>query len=398
VLLFTARTFGGFENAQIATLDLKSGVRKNLVRGGVHGRYVSTGHLVFAKGTTLMAAPFDLGRVEVLGSPIAILEGVRYHAIGGVADYSISDTGTLAYAAAFAKPGELVRVSRDGLVRNITNESLSYREVRVSPNGREIAVTSEVGDQTDLWIVDAERGTTRLLTHGYRNETPVWSPDGRRIIFSSNRNGPTSLFWLPTDRSEDPRSIKTAQQWTFATSVTPDGQAVLYGAVDDTGWDIWIQSFAGSTPARKLLGTRAHERHARLSPDARILAFMSDGSGRNEVYVVSCPELNQPIRVSTTGGSQPVWAQSGHELFFLHDHAVMTARVETSPRLTVGVPEVLLNSQFRTASIYASTYDVSPGAQSFVMIRPTEGADAGGVKYRTQLVSSRGTAPESSDK
>jgi eukaryotic-like serine/threonine-protein kinase len=373
VLLFTARLGGSFENARVVAVRLASGERKTLVHGGLFGRWLPTGYLVFAKGTTLMAAPFDAARLEMLASPTPVLEGVRYNGTGGISDFALSDTGTLVYAPAalYWAPAELARVSRDGTVQPIATDHLPFRDVSIAPNGRVAAVSADHGDDVDLWLVDVTRGTLRPLVRGFRNETPFWTPDGAQIVFSSNRRGPTNIFSLRLDRPDEPRPVFTSREWQFATSLTPDGRGVLYGEVKaDTGWDIWTQPLDGATAARKLLGTPAHERYARLSPDGRVMAFVSDESGRNEVYVVSYPQLAVRVQVSSSGGSQPIWARSGRELFYRADDALMSVQVDTAAApIAVGGATVLFHASFRSMPVYALGYDVMPDDRGFVMIR-----------------------------
>ena len=214
VLLFTARHGAGFEDATVAAVRLATGERMTLLTGGVKGRYVPTGHLVFARATTLMAVAFDPQSLEARGSPMALLDGVDYRAIGGVSDFAVSDAGTLVYVPASAQAAELVRVQLDGSARSIGVPLAPFRAVSLSPDGRFGVVSTDRGERTDLHILDIDRGVLRPLSRGYRDETPFWCPHDARIIFSSSRKAPMALFSVSVGAAEQPHEIPIS--WTMA--------------------------------------------------------------------------------------------------------------------------------------------------------------------------------------
>ena len=297
VLLFTARRGAGFEDATVAAVRLSTGERITLITGGVKGRYVTTGHLVFARATTLMAVVFDARSLQARGSPTAMLEGMDYRSAGGVSDFAISDTGTLVYVPTSAQAAELVRVQLDGSTRSIGVRPAPFRAISLSPDGRFGVVSIDRGERTELHVLDVSRGILRPLSHGYRDETPFWHPDDARIIFSSSRKGAMALFSVSIGAAEQPHEIPAAGQWRFVTSISPDGRTVLYrNDSPETGSHIWTQPIDGSAPGRMLLGTPASEHYAVLSPDGRTLVFGSDESGMVELYAVTYPALAERIR------------------------------------------------------------------------------------------------------
>jgi len=197
-VLFTIKTsdMGSFDEASVAALSLQSGTRRVLVHGGTHAVYSATGHIVYARGGALLAAPFDRDRLEVTGPPQSILEGVAVEPTSGVAHFSLSTNGTLAYAPAGpdAFDTTLVEVDRNGATRPLAEHRRIFRSPRLSPDGKRLAV--QVGaPYENVWIWDEVRDTFARLTLGGNNFLPVWTPDGRRITFTSDRYGPANLFW-----------------------------------------------------------------------------------------------------------------------------------------------------------------------------------------------------------
>ena len=376
VLLFTARRGAGFEDATVAAVRLSTGERMTLITGGVKGRYVLTGHLVFARATTLMAIAFDARSLEVRGSATAMLEGIDYRSMGGVTDFAISDTGTLAYVPISTQAAELVRVQLDGSARPVGVHAAPFRAISLSPDGRFGVLCTDRGDRTDLDVLDINRGIASPLSRGYRDETPFWHPDGARIIFSSSRIAPTALFSVAIGAGEQPHEIPSAGQWRFVTSIAPDGRTVLYGNVSpETLWDIWTQPIDGAAPGRELLGTPANERYAVLSPDGRTLVFGSDESGRMELYAATYPGLAERIQISVSGGVEPVWAHSGRELFYRAGDALMAVKIGTDPRLSVGAPTVVFRAAFVVGNEFVQSYDVLPDDRGFVIIRALGGSE-----------------------
>ena len=376
VLLFTVRTGAGFDDARIDAIRLSTGERSTLLRGGVNGQYVSSGHLLFGRATTLMAAPFQADRLETRGSPVPVLEGVDFRSLGGVSDFAASQNGTVVYVPSSSQPAELVRFSRDGSASAVEAPHAPYRAISLSPDGRQAVVNVARGNQAELSIVDLERGTLRAVSREHRDENPLWSPDGTRIFFASSRQPPMALFWAPIDSSREPSEIRSAGQWRFLSSVTPDGKSLLYGDyTPETAWDVWEQPLNGDAPARQVLATRASERYAQLSPDGRTLVFGSDESGRVELYAAAYPSLTGRIQISTSGAIEPVWSHSGQELFYRTEDALVAVRIDSAPRMKAGPPTVLFRTAFIRGYEHVQSYDVLPGDRGFLVIRALGGTE-----------------------
>lgn len=251
----------------------------------------------------------------------------------------------------------------------------AYTSPRISPDGTKVALN--VNDQEqDIWIWDFARQTlTRLTFNPGQDRFPVWSPDGRRIAFSTSRGGgaegDTDLFWRPADGTGSPERLLAGSSDVFPASFLPDATGVLvFGSLLGEGNDdIAVLRMDGERTTTPLLATPFRDLTPELSPDGRWLAYASDESGRQEIYVRPFPDINAGRwQVSTGGGMQPLWARSGQELFYRDGGAVMAVPVEMDPSFAVGYPQVLFQGPYATGSDSRS-YDVSPDGGRFLMIK-----------------------------
>jgi eukaryotic-like serine/threonine-protein kinase len=216
------------ENTQIAVLDLKTGQKKMLIHGGSQAEYVNTGHIIYAAGGTLRAVRFDPERLEVLGDPVPVLEQVAMSG-SGAANFAFSNSGALLYVPGNAgAQRSLVWVNRQGLEEPIKAPPRAYNTLRLSPNGALVAL--DIYDQeNDIWIWDLMRQTLSRLTFDPGvDQLPVWTPDGRRVLFTSPREGSnTNLFWQAADNTGTAERLTTSPSWQGPMSVSPDGKSVL---------------------------------------------------------------------------------------------------------------------------------------------------------------------------
>ncbi|HEY3123488.1 MAG TPA: hypothetical protein VGK70_05440, partial [Thermoanaerobaculia bacterium] len=295
---------GDYESARIGAVSIETGERRIVLEGGTHARYVPTGHILYVRGRSLFAVPFDAKRLEVTGSAVPVLDGVSGSTTAGFANYAVSRTGSLIYAPRDprASERELVWLDRKGSTRLLTEVRRSYADPRLSPDGHRLAVDAFDGTNTDVWIYDLTRDAWEQLTSGGLNSKPVWSPDSKRIVFSSNRNGLINLFVMPTDRSAPPELLTRTNNWVFALSWSPDGRTLIVGENPQGGSDLSELRLDGERTLRPILATPALEDEARLSPDGRWMAYQSNESGRFELYVVPYPGPGGRARVSTSGG------------------------------------------------------------------------------------------------
>jgi serine/threonine protein kinase/Tol biopolymer transport system component len=372
---------GGLDAAQVAMFDLDAGTQQILVRGGSHGHYVTSGHLVYAAGGTLRAVPFNLARRKVRDTPIAVLSRVVTSAFGA-ADVAIARDGTLVYADA---PGGLARtllwVDRQGREEPMNAPPRPYYYPRLSPDGTRIVVYS--GDQDwDLWLWDMARETlTRLTTDPANEAYGIWTLDGRRVVFSSSRSGRFNLFSQAIDGTRTAERQTESSNNQMPSALTPDGTNVLFHEQSpETGLDLKMLTLGPSRRIVPLLTTRFNESNGVVSPDGHWLAYESDSSGRYEIYVRPFPSIEIGLwLVSTSGGTQPLWSRNGQELFYVAADGGLMA-VPVRPRGTIwstGVPRKVVNGRYVTSSnaTIARDYDVSADGQRFLLVKQT-GADS----------------------
>ena len=384
VLFTIASQTGGLDTAQVAVRDLRTGTQKVLLRGGSHGHYVASGHLVYVAAGTLRAIPFDPNRLETRGTAVPVLPRLAVTG-NGAGDFAVATDGTLVYVDV---PGSLagnartlVWVDRTGKEAPVAAPPRAYEHPRISPDGTRIALA--ITDQEeDVWILDVGRGPlTRLTLDPGRDVFPVWTPDGHRIIVSSTRGGQLNLWWQAADGTGAAERLTTSSNGQFATGITPDGTAVLFNETTPTmGRDLLQLTLDGSRRVTTLLQTKFDERSGIVSPDGRWLAYDSNSSGSFEIYVRPFPNVSGgQWPVSAAGGTQPLWARNGKELFYVGtDGAVLRVPVEASGGTWhAGTPTKLLEGRYYTGAAGTSgrTYDVSPDGQRFLMIK-APGTDA----------------------
>jgi Tol biopolymer transport system component len=229
----------------------------------------------------------------------------------------------------------------------------------------------------DIWVVDLERGSLSRLTFGGADSDPVWTPDGRRIAYASEAERPhqCDLYWVAADGSDEPQLLLSTETKAFPTSISPDGRFLAFSRREaETRADIWILSLEGEHEPKPLLHARFNEFGAKFSPDGRWIAYVSDESGREEVYVRAFPGPGGKVQISTSGGTSPVWSPGGRGLFFRSGQALLAVNVSPGDTLRPSVPRVLFQGAFEEfGDMYNScNYDVSPDGHRFLMIRNEE--------------------------
>jgi len=364
---------GPATNARIAAYSVKTGERPDFVQG-TYPRYARSGHLIYAQAGTLMAVPFDADRLQVTGAPVPVVENV-FQTPGGTAQYSISSTGSLVYVSgrAAAIQRKLVWVSRNGMEQPLTAPALAYGYPRISPDGRRIAV--ELDNQ--IWLHDPSRDTlTRFTFEGSANQSPGWTPDGKRIAFRSNKEGPSSLglFWQLADGSGGLERLTTGARVQNLTSWSGDGQLLaFFEPGTNTQRDIWVLQMS-DRKVQLFLQTPFNEGAASFSPDGHWLAYLSNESGRPEIYVQPYPGPGGKWQISTDGGTEPLWNRNGRELFYRSGNRMMAVQVSTQPTFSAGKPAMLFEKEYAASQFPATgiAYDVSPDGQRFLMVKEIE--------------------------
>ncbi|MCZ6778708.1 MAG: protein kinase, partial [Acidobacteria bacterium] len=376
VLVTLERTSSrSFDEASIAVVLPETGELKVLVEGGMDARYAPTGHLVYARAGSLLAAPFDLARLELTGQPVPVLDGVITNLASGYAEYSFSRDGTLVYVPGGSVMAErrLIWMDREGNVEPLTDTRRAFMHAALSPDGRRVAVLVQAADDK-LWIYDLERDTlTRIGFEEGDHSSPIWSPDSQHVVFQASRPGGVTFFSMRADGSAAVEPLLSAENEMWPTSWSPDGRVLAYTELNPTtGADIWLLPLEGERKPASFLRTDFDEYDATFSPDGKWLAYTSNESGREEVYVRPFPGPGGKWQMSAAGGANPTWAPDGQELFYRARNAMMVVALETDPRFKAEKPRVALTGLMEEIGLNQfARYDISPDGQRFLMVERT---------------------------
>jgi Tol biopolymer transport system component len=314
----------------------------------VSAQYAAPGYLLFIRNNALMAQSFDPGTMRLSGEVVSIAEDIYNEAGGGGTDFSVAE-GVLAYRERARNLGELIWVDRAGQPLGNTGSRGDFIHPWLSPDGRRAVV--EIVDPENqthgVWMLDLVRGSRSQFIPGpSQSHFPVWSADGRTILFSSDRGGPWRLFTKPTVGPGVEEELLTATTNNLAIDWSRDGRFILYQTVDNaTRADVWALPVAPRGQPFAVANSPRNERQAQLSPDGRWVAYTSDASGGDDVWVQGFPDATEKWMVSTAGGSQPQWRRDGRELFYLsRDLRVMAVDVNArGPSFDAGVPKQLFS-------------------------------------------------------
>jgi eukaryotic-like serine/threonine-protein kinase len=380
-----------FGNApyKIVVQSLQSGVRKELFAGD-NAQYISTGHIVYARGSKLFAVPFDLKTLMVTGDPASVVEDVWRSAPPYTAQYAVSDSGTLSYIPAIktgaAAPRTLVWVDRNGKEEPLAAPPNPYRTPRISPDGTQVALS--VAGDVRIWDL-IHKSLTRLTFEG-ANAFPLWSPDGKRIAFWSDRKGKYDAYWRSADGTgkDELLGVHTPGRSFVPASWADNGKTLVF-----TGWHlgymsgIGMLSMEGDRKPKFLLDEKYHESQPRISPDGRWMAYTSYESGRDEIYVRPFPDVNAGGRwqISTNGGDSPLWSRGGREIFYRDGNAVIAVSVKTSPTFIFQNSMTLFQGTYVTYVNYPggefTTWDIY--SEKFLMMKESS---AGGLPRKVNIV------------
>jgi serine/threonine-protein kinase len=331
-----------------------------------------------------MAVRFDAERLELTGTPVPVVEGVLQSPAIGIAQYTVSATGSLVYLPALpqATQRRLVWVSRNGVEQSIAAPEHVYWNPRVSPDGRRLALQI-MDPEPQIWLYDFARETLTPLTFGggrNGNGSPVWTPDGKRITFGSNREGQAQqeIYWQSIDGGSGFERLASGEYSRIPSSWSPDGQLLAFTEPNpNTGGDVGVLRL-GDRVAQPFIRTPAREYAPQFSPDGRWLAYVSNESGRPEVCVRPYPGPGEKWQVSTSGGAEPVWNPNGRELFYRSGDKMMSVEIATRPSFVAGKPRMLFEGPYvATSPVFTSPlYDVAPDGQRFLMLKATEQTQA----------------------
>jgi serine/threonine-protein kinase len=380
LLLTTMPHFAGVR-ARIEALSLVNGARKVLVEDAADARYLSTGHLVFVRRAVVMAAPFDLERLELRGPVVPVLEHVSqslnlFANNSGAAQLTVSPSGLLVYATGGIHHdgrSELVLVDRAGRAVPLPgfDKPLINGQVRFSPDGRHLAF-SEQASSGLLWLFELERQTHRALSREGVAGWPRWSPDGTRLVVSWSAAGPMNLWELPAEGTGAWRRLTDVDALDVPSSWSPDGRHLAFvRSVSAMPMDVFLYRFEDRQVV-PFLATAAREMSPEFSPDGRWLAYVSNETGREEVYLTSFPGRERTLSVSRQGGAGPAWSRDGRTLYYLQgEESIMSVAVMSGPPLSLGPPTLVCRRppdlrEFPEAFPVVRSYDLHPDGRRFV--------------------------------
>jgi serine/threonine-protein kinase len=372
-VVFTIFDGSAGAEAELAVVSLETGVITRLRLKGMHPQYAPSGHLVY--GTTdaaLIAVPFDKDRLEITGPPVSLLEGLMTR-ISVTAEFSISPSGELAYLTGLPPEFSLVLVDPDGAELKIIEDVQDLRGPRFSTDGNRIAMELSEGGMENVWVYDLREETLTRMTFDGANY-PEWTPDDKYVSFSSTGSDGSNrdIYRTASDGSGVPELVYGAPEIQWEGVWMPDGQSMVVREIGTgTSGDIILVGIDPPEDPQPLVNTDFDERSPKPSPDGRWLAYRSDESGRNEVFVRPIPGPGGKRQVSDGGGTEPLWSPDGSKIFYRGaDGNFYSVAMRTSPTLSVGRRTILFEDNFVPNSAHAN-YDQHPTTGQFVMVKGT---------------------------
>lgn len=362
-IIFTVKqnNISTFDEAFIGAQRLDTGEKKVLIRGGSYGKYVPTGHLMYARGGSILAVSFDPSSLTVVGQPIPVEKGGWLNRGSGDAYFAFSKQGTLVFSPADPATFDNVLISwidRSGNVRPLIDSARSFYTATISPDAQKLAVNIQSAND-DIWIYHIGRKTLTRFTFGGGNfGNPIWSRDGKEIAYYSERGTAVDIFKKPWDGSGAEERLTQGLGVSYVSSYAPDGKAIAYVQ----NGDIWILPLDGDRKPIPFLSTPASEGFPSFSPDGRWLAYSSSESGRDEIYVVPYPQRAGKYQVSSGGGTYPLWTSDGKELCYTSGSVIKAVTI-------TGTDPFDYSAERKVVTLPPSAYlaDVAPNGQQFII-------------------------------
>jgi serine/threonine protein kinase/Tol biopolymer transport system component len=368
-VLYTVGVSGKFDDAQLVAQSLTSGKRSIVVHGGTSPRYLATGSVLYAQNGRIMSVPFDATSLETTGPPVEVLDNVLQSADGAV-QFSVSPAGTAVFVSGGSESNQrrLVAVDRKGSAIPFAAAPGSYTTPRVSSDGRKLLVTVET-PTADLWVHDITAGVTKQVTFDVNATSPIWARDHLRVAFTSSRLGVPNVFATTVEQAGPIERLIASANQQIPGSWALDGTLAYVEQRPVTGRDILLLSAGGAT--RLLAASTFEETSPKLSPDSRWLAYLSNATGRYEVYVRPLSDTPLPRRVSDNGGSEPTWSPNGREVFYREGTKMMSVGVDANGPVQ-SQPQMLFDVDFARGTIDTANYDVMPDGRFVMIQRPPQ--------------------------
>ena len=369
------------EEAYLVVQTIPAGQRKIVQRGGYHGRYLPSGHLLYIREATLFAAPFDVQKLELTGQVVPILEGVLAIQNNGSAQVAYSQEGTLVYLPGVATRRQFTLINwldRNGETKPLRDVPADYRDVRFAPGGQRLAVEIKEGAQSDIWAYEWVRDTLTRLTFDAANEAdPLWSPNGDSLVFRSDREGARNIYWKRADGSGEAQRLTESRNLQIPKSWHPSGKFLAFLELDpETNFDIRILPLEGddrsgwkSGQVTTFLNSPFAEVFPAFSPDGRWLAYSSNETGQDEIYVRPFPDPGGKSLISSGGGTIPIWSENGRELFYLSPTRQIMVATYSAEGESFEASKPGLWSEVRIAARpFDRVYDLHPDGERFAVL------------------------------
>jgi len=377
-VLFTIRLLDGpASEGSIAVLSLETGEFQPLISQAFAASYAPTGHIVFARSGALWAVPFDPERLEIIGTETPMVEGVQTNGELGMAPYHFSDSGMLAYVRGREVSGSggvtrgLVWVDREGREEPLDVDRDAYLNPRLSPDGQRLAVTiGGAQNEQDVWIYDLVRGAQSRLTFDSTaaEMRPVWTRDGQSIVYYSTGEE-SGIFRKAANGTGSEARLTSSDAQQLPEFFSPDGTQLIVRTNSREGFDLYALSLDGEPRSTALLEMDYNEGWSAISPDGRWIAYMSNETDRYEIYVRPFPNVDDGRwQISTEGGSEPLWAPDGRELYYRNAGAVISVAVDGESDFSAGQPEELFTGAYYDFGPAIPNWDIAHDGQRFLMM------------------------------
>lgn len=386
LLIYTVWNGGSFDTARIVVETLATRERRFIHVGASSAKFAGDDLIVFAQGGALLAAPFEASTLKLKAPPQAVLSGVMMDPRDGGGQYAFTKNGTLVYLPGtnLLLPRRVVRADRTGRVELWSEHSSDFIDLTLAVDGSRVALSQANSGELDIHVIERGRPLPLRLSTGGDDYRPAWSPDGRRVIWNSGRAGEVQLYWRAADASDQEERLTTGPGYKHQAAFAPNGQAVAFtapsslttkpsdnpsGSAKAGSDDIWVLPLEGGRQPYPLVTTPANEQKAQFSPDGRWLAYVSDETGRLEVWIqplkingASVQTAGPSLRISTAGGGEPRWSSDSRELFYRDGQNFFVVASDSSTAFQLGAPKLMFRGAFD------QRWSVEQDSQHFVLV------------------------------
>jgi eukaryotic-like serine/threonine-protein kinase len=364
----------------VASLDSKD--KKRVLESISMVEFTEPGYLIYVREHSLVAQGFEAKNLELKGNPFSLavsLEPEGLNGITGRASFTVAEGGVLAYLAGDHRQRQLTWYDRKGKALGTAGPPADYLEPAMSLDGKYVAVThGTLGSGSGIWIHDLTRATQSRLTFGSAgyDATPLWTPDGNRIIFASDRKGELDLYWKPSNGTGKEDLLFGSESNKSPDDVSRDGRYLLFENVNPASAqsELWVLPLTGERKPKPYLQTESFLTHAAISPDGHWVAYSSDESGGRDIFVQSFPEAGAKFQISNDGGDCPVWRNDGKELFYFGaSDSIVAVPVETGAKFRAGAPYALFHVSLPNLGGFRTVFGLSPDGQRILVNQLLEG-------------------------